>query len=163
MDEVQTGACSALSWENKLTTKAVLIIPSKSVGTGKPCIIEVEDASHKDGARIQLWDTDRSCGRWYFEPVNDQPSVYRIRNQESKKYLGTKSLGNAVKCVQLSEDSICSRFYVVRHQDAHDRYVIMPVGDIDYRIECEDGNLGNNTAIQLYETTLRRTQWILRE
>ena len=135
--------------------KTVRIKPSKDE---KPvCYWEVKDSGTKEGDLIQLWPTEGNQTKWRFEWGDSTKGIIRIKNVNSRKYLGAKStIENGVKCCLMSKEK-CMDFFVTQTDDTYSFWSTKKGNYIP--IECEDGNLGQSTKIQFWNTTKKRIQW----
>jgi len=127
-------------------------------GKGGDACIEVEDGSDNPGKRIQLYNSDGKRTLWRIEHFRDD--VYRIRNAMSDKILTVEGLQQGSKA-KLSDGDSYDEFKVREHPYYPERWIFEPKDNPLARVECEKGNLGNGTAIQLWPTSQERTHWKL--
>ena len=136
-----------------------VIHPSKVTDT----CWEVENSSTKHGARIQLWNTHGPNATWHIDYTELGRVV--ITNVLSGLVVGLRDKpGNGAKLVQLDRNLVGpERYEFTLHSDRErpDLQFFSLAAHPLYRIECEDGNLGDGTALQLWDNTLERTLWHL--
>ena len=136
-----------------------IIHPSKVTNTRW----EVEDSSTKHGARIQLWNAHGRNTVWNID-YTDVGFVV-ITNVLSGLVVGIRdNPGNGAKLVQLDRklaDPTQYEFTLRHDQQRPDLQFFSLAAHPLYRVECEDGNLGDGTALQLWDNTLERTLWQL--
>jgi hypothetical protein len=141
--------------------KEVRIQPTKQ---GNPiCYWEVVDSGKKTGDQIQLWNTQGAQTKWVFEKHNSVPGAIRIRNVNAGKYVGAtgSQAGEGVKCCLVDKTDISSTLFVSESPYQAGTITIWSAGTPKIPIECQNGNLGNSTKIQFWNTRLKRISWKL--
>lgn len=136
-----------------------VIHPSKVTNT----CWEVENSGSKPGARLQLWGTHGPNATWHID-YTDMGLVV-ITNVLSGLVAGIRDKpGNGAKLVQLDPNLVEPeryRFTLHRDQQRPELQFFSLAAQPLYRIECENGNLGDGTSLQLWDNTLERTLWHL--
>ncbi len=132
-----------------------MVRPAKAADT----FWEVENSSTKPGARMQLWATKGENARWYIDYTTLGRAV--ITNVLSGLVAGIHvEPRNGAKLLQLDRNTAEPwqyEFTLHRDRDRPDLQFFSLAAQPLYRIECENGNVGSGTALQLWGTTLEPT------
>jgi len=88
--------------------------------------------------------------------------MVRIKNINSSLYLGSISsdICNGTKCCLVNSSDATSQFYIsALKSDPNQLLLWNTQGKLGLPIECENGNLGNSTKIQFWNSGLDRITW----
>jgi hypothetical protein len=111
-----------------------------------------------------LWETAGDQSKWQIE--YDQIGNVTLRNKNSGLLAGILDYPeNGAKLVQVDPKKCKSADSYTFTLNRNPEYPGMSFFCLAkyplYRVECENGNLGSRTKIQLWDTTLPRTYWRL--
>ena len=128
---------------------------------------EVEDSGKKPGNSIQLWHTKKPTTKWKIYQNHDK--LIKLHNQHANLYAGTHNSksGNGTKCVLVNSQEESSNYYVLPLIALNPQVLsfFTSWGSLNHQcmpIERENGNTGNSTKIQIWNSGTNRTIWDVR-